>query len=113
MRTRVQYATDPKLADVAVKDEGYADVRFRTPAAKLMAFELGIPNQLQEFGAEFCGTKVYYHDKPETHDGVYHCGMKTGYLETVAKEMNRRGLTAHPDTDFLQGKRNLAKRTEA
>jgi len=39
----VRYATDPKLADIAVKDEGYADVRFRTQAAKQMEEQMSKP----------------------------------------------------------------------
>ncbi len=85
--------TNSNQPDVYIKHEGYADFKFLTVKAKEAAHTLKIPNSLHEFGNEFCGSPVYYNDKPKTHTkGLYTCGIKVSYLNKLKKQLEAKGL---------------------
>ena len=80
--------------DVFIKDEGYADVKLLSLKAKVWAHKYGIPNSLEQFGEEFCGTPVWY---PGMQEGMYQCGIKLSALKKVAKAMQKEGLVVESE----------------
>jgi hypothetical protein len=83
---------NPKF-EVYVKNEGYADFRFISDRAKVIAHELQIPNSLAEFET-FCGQPVW---SPESPEGLYKCGFKMGAARRLIRELRSRGLTVETE----------------
>jgi hypothetical protein len=63
--------------DFYIKDEGYAAVKVVSNHAKLWCLENGFHNSLLEFGAEFCGQKVWTRGMKE---GIYQFGIRRSQL---------------------------------
>ena len=63
--------------DFYIKDEGYAAVKVVSNHAKEWCLENGFDNSLLEFGAEFCGQKVWTKGMKE---GMYQFALKRSQL---------------------------------
>jgi len=90
-------ATKSNEPDVYIKNEGYADLHFCTDKGKLVAFQLGIPNSLAEFGDEFCGSPVW---NEKTKKGQYTCGIRISGLKRVYKKLEKAGLVIESEFGY-------------
>lgn len=82
--------------DVYIKHEGYAAVKFMSPKAKQWACNNRIPNSLDYFGKEFCGSPVW---NPETPSGLYNCSLSWAQAAKLTKRMRKEGFIVESERD--------------
>jgi len=90
------YDSSLELADIFIKDEGYASVRLHTAPVEVKEWchNHGLENSLTSFGKTWCGDPVWY---PGMKEGRYSFALKVKYVHKFIAEVKKAGFTVESE----------------